>query len=91
MEYYLPMTAELIRAFKTAPCGTGWRKLQAIKVYRAMQVAAGKPRPGLKLAKMVVEAAIYHHVFDLTSRVPHVRYCEEAGGVIAPVQCRNYS
>mgnify|MGYP003122763035 CR=1 FL=1 len=54
---YLPLTPAFIRVFMNYD-GT-CNRVRAIRAYRAMQEAAGLPRPGLKLCKLVVDVAIH--------------------------------
>mgnify|MGYP003143656547 CR=1 FL=1 len=60
MMEYLPLTPDFIRVFMDYD-GTvsPSMKRRAMRAYRAMQVAAGLPSPGLKLTKLVVDVAIH--------------------------------
>jgi len=54
---YLPLTPAFIRVFMNYD--RSYNRPRAIRAYRAMQEAAGLPRPGLKLCKLVVDVAIH--------------------------------
>ena len=62
---YIPFSQDLLACFRGCACtytpldGVGYRKLQAIKAWRALNVAAGLGLPSLRISKKVVEAAIY--------------------------------